>query len=114
MTTSPFATRIVIGVVLYNRFLKKDWGGRKQEVTLDDVIRMIDHICQVTGSASHVALGSDYDGGLGYNEIPLELNSVRDHHLIGDALLQRGYTLEQASGVMYGNWLRKLQEALPA
>jgi microsomal dipeptidase-like Zn-dependent dipeptidase len=50
---------------------------------------------------------------LGWNEIPRELNSIRDHHKIGDELLQRGYTHEQVSGVMYGNWLRLLRRALP-
>jgi membrane dipeptidase len=103
----------VIGVVPYNRFLKKDWSGKKEDVRLDDVVRMIDHICQVTGSADHVGIGSDYDGGLGYNEIPRELNTVRDHYKIGDELLQRGYKPAHVEGFMRGNWLRVLRAALP-
>ncbi len=103
----------VIGVVLYNRFLKKDWNGKKQDVTLDDVVRMIDHICQVTGSADHVGIGSDYDGGLGYNEIPRELNTIRDHYKIGDELLERGFAEQHVAQIMRGNWLRILREALP-
>jgi membrane dipeptidase len=103
----------VIGVVPYNRFLKKDWNGKKDDVTLDDVVRMIDHICQVTGSADHVGIGSDYDGGLGYNEIPRELNTVRDHYKIGDELLLRGYEPKHVKGIMCDNWLRILREALP-
>lgn len=103
----------VVGVVLYNRFLKKDWSGKKEDVSLDDVVRMIDHICQVTGSAQHVGIGSDYDGGLGYNEIPRELNTVRDHYMIGDELLQRGYDSNHVEGIMRDNWLRVLRAALP-
>ncbi len=103
----------VIGVVLYNRFLKKDWNGKKVDVSLDDVIRMIDHICQLTGSANHVGIGSDYDGGLGYNEIPRELDTVRDHYKIGDELLSRGYSPDHVVQIMRGNWLRVLEEALP-
>lgn len=105
--------RGVIGVVLFNRFLKKDWGGRKDEVTLDHVVRMIDHICQLTGSADHVGIGSDYDGGLGYNDIPYELNTVRDHYKIGDELLRRGYQPQHVDQIMRENWLRILRDALP-
>lgn len=104
----------VIGVALYNRFLKKDWSGKKEDVTLDDVVRMIDHICQVTGSADHVGIGSDYDGGLGYNDIPRELNTIRDHYKIGDELLARGFEPQHVAQIMRGNWLRILREALPA
>lgn len=103
----------VIGVVPYNRFLKKDWSGKKEDVTLDDVVRMVDHICQVTGSADHVGLGSDFDGGLGYDDIPRELDTVRDHYKIGNELLQRGYTPAHVEQFMHGNWLRVLREALP-
>jgi len=104
----------VIGVVLYNQFLKKDWGGRKDEVTLDHVVRMIDHICQVTGSADHVGIGSDYDGGFGAEAIPRELNTIRDHFRIGDELLQRGFEPKHVEQIMGGNWLRILREALPS
>jgi membrane dipeptidase len=103
----------VIGVVLYNRFLKKEWSGKKDDVTLDDVVRMIDHICQVTGSADHVGLGSDYDGGFGAEAIPRELNTIRDHFKIGDELLQRGFEPKHVEQIMGGNWLRILREALP-
>jgi len=104
----------VIGVVLFNKFLKKDWNGRKADISLDDVVRMIDYICQLTGSADHVGIGSDYDGGLGYNEIPKELDTVRDHYKIGDELLQRGYDPKHVEQIMRGNWLRVLREALPS
>lgn len=104
----------VIGIVPYNRFLRKDWSGRKSDVTLDDVVRMIDHVCQVTGSARHVGIGSDFDGGVGLNDIPRELDSVRDHHKIGDELLSRGFASADVDLVMAGNWLRMIEAALPA
>ncbi|MFN3705217.1 MAG: dipeptidase [Thermoflexales bacterium] len=103
----------VIGVVLYNQFLRRDWSGRKQDVTLDHVVRMIDHICQVTGSADHVGIGSDYDGGLGWEDIPRELDSVCDHYKIGDALLERGFGKADVDKIMRDNWLRVLRDVLP-
>jgi membrane dipeptidase len=104
----------VIGIVIYNRFLKKEWSGRKHDVTLDDVVRMIDHVCQVTGSADHVGIGSDYDGGFGAEAIPRELDTIRDHYKIGEVLLERGFEPQHVASIMYGNWLRVLRRALPA
>ena len=105
----------VIGVVLFNVFLKRGWGrgSKKHEVTLDDVVRAIDHICQVTGSAEHVAIGSDFDGGYGSEAAPQGLDTSRDMHKIGDELLRRGYGRDDVEKVMGGNWLRILKNALP-
>ncbi len=105
----------VIGVVLFNKFLRKDWGAgsKKHEVTLDDVVRAIDYICQVTGSADHVALGSDFDGGFGAESAPRELDTSRDLHRIGDELVMRGLSPQDVEKVMSGNWLRVLRTCLP-
>jgi len=106
----------VIGVVLFNRFLKKGWGmgSKKHDVTLDDVVRAVDHICQVTGSADHVGIGSDFDGGFGAESTPKELDSSRDLYKVGEELMRRGFGLENVEKIMYGNWLRILRAALPA
>ncbi len=106
----------VIGVVLFNRFLKKGWGmgSKKRDVTLDDVVRAMDHICQVTGSADHVGIGSDFDGGFGAEATPKELDSSRDLYKMGDELMRRGFGLENVEKIMSGNWLRILRAALPA
>jgi membrane dipeptidase len=106
----------VIGVVLFNKFLKRGWGtgSKKHEVTLDDVVRAIDHICQVTGSADYVGIGSDFDGGFGSESAPRELDTSRDLHKIGDELLRRGFDRANVEKVMGTNWLRILDSALPA
>src|SRR3990172_3048588 len=66
----------VVGIVPFNRFLKVGWqeSDGKAAVTLDDVLAMIDHVCQVTGSAAHVGLGSDFDGGFGGGGAPAEID----------------------------------------
>ncbi|MBX7213039.1 MAG: dipeptidase [Thermoflexales bacterium] len=105
----------VIGSVLYNRFLRHTWARPepKQAVTIDDIIRCIDYVCQLTGSADHAALGSDFDGGLGAESIPAELDTSRDLGKIGQALLKRGYTRADVDKINHGNWLRLMQTALP-
>jgi len=108
----------VMGVVLYNRFLKQDWvrssGSRKNEVTLDNqVIAAIDHICQITGSAQHVGIGSDLDGGFGLQSAPAEIDTLSDILLIETALRARGYAPTDIASILHGNFLRILRRTLP-
>ena len=103
----------VIGIVLYNRFLKHGVvkGDRKEMVTTAEVVAHIDHVCQLLGSADHVGIGSDLDGGFGARDIPFEMDSAADLHKIGEALKDRGYDTEHISQIMGGNWVACLQRA---
>jgi membrane dipeptidase len=105
----------VIGLVLYNAFLKGGWkpGDGRQAVGLDRLCAQVDHICQVTGSARHVALGSDFDGGVGLHKIPAGLDSVADLRFIGTELAARGYAPHDVEAILGGNWLSLLQRLLP-
>lgn len=103
----------VIGVVLSSSFLKAGHrrGDPKELVTLEHVIAHIDHICQLTGSAAHVGIGSDLDGGFGRADIPLEFDTVADLGKIGQLLAERGYTAEDVQRIMGGNWIKRLRTA---
>lgn len=103
----------VIGIVLANSFLRAGHkrGDRKALVTLDHVVAHIDHICQLTGSAAHVGIGSDLDGGFGQNDIPAELESAADLPKIGAKLLAHGYSQADVAAIMGGNWLGLLRRA---
>ena len=105
----------VIGVVPYNRFLKADWkdGDNRADVPLTRLIDAIDYICQLTGSASHVGIGTDFDGGFGAETTPLGLDTVADLSKIGDALRERGFSQADAEGVLANNWLSVLRRGLP-
>lgn len=102
----------VMGVVLSNNFLTNEWDKR-QRLPLHVVTDVIDYICQITGSAAHVGIGSDFDGGFGRESIPLELDTVGDLLLIAQTLRERGYAEADIEAVMGDNMLRKLREALP-
>ncbi len=106
----------VIGVVLYNRFLRPGWrkGDRKELVTLTDVVRAVDYVCQRVGDAAHVGLGSDLDGGLGSESAPAEIDTVADLPKIATALIEHGFEHEDVKAIMGGNWLRLLRRLLPA
>lgn len=105
----------VIGVVLFNAFLKAGYSktSQKAEVTLEHVIAHIDHICQCLGDANHIGIGSDFDGGFGTENIPAELASCADLPLIAGRLLNRGYSNEDVDNIMGKNWLTLLQQVLP-
>jgi membrane dipeptidase len=105
----------VIGVVPYNRFLKGGWlpeDGRAV-VTLEHVIRQIDHLCQLAGDAQHTGLGSDFDGGFGLNQLPTGLDSIADLRSIGESLARSGYQPADVEAILSGNWLRMLRRGLP-
>lgn len=105
----------VIGIVLYNAFLRPGWskGDPKDAVTLADVVAAVDHVCQVVGDVAHVGLGSDFDGGFGAESAPQGIDSVADLSRLIPALAEMGYGEEEIAAVMGGNWLRLLREALP-
>jgi membrane dipeptidase len=104
----------VMGAVLYNRFLSNTWTrtDRKDAVTLQTVADAMDYVCQLTGSARHIGIGTDFDGGFGAQAIPAEFDTVADLHKIAEVLRARGYSEPDIEGVMSGNMLRKLREAL--
>jgi membrane dipeptidase len=105
----------VAGVTAYNRFLRGDWkrSDGRDEFSLDTVADHIDYICQLTGSAAFVGLGSDFDGGLGLEDTPYDLDTVADLKLIGNRLAARGYTSNDIEAVLGQNWLNMLEQSLP-
>jgi membrane dipeptidase len=105
----------VIGIVFYNAFLKGGWreGDRREEVRLDRVVAQIDYICQMAGDARHVGIGTDFDGGLGVEATPIEIDTIADVRLVGPMLAERGYSQEDIAAIFGGNWLEFLGKVLP-
>lgn len=105
----------VIGTVPYNRFLRRGWakGDAKEAATVADVAAAVDHVCQVVGDATHVGLGSDFDGGFGADSAPAEMDTIADLGRVGPALGEMGYGEEHVTAILGGNWLRVLRAALP-
>jgi membrane dipeptidase len=105
----------IIGIIPNNSFLRSGWkdSGGRADVTLDYVIAQIDHICQLAGSARHVGLGSDFDGGFGLQSVPAEIDTIADLQKIVPLLAEKGYTEDDIRAVMGGNWLAYLNQSLP-
>ena len=107
----------VIGVALDDWMLCVDFEiahPHPELVTLATVVDHVEHICAVTGSARHVAIGTDLDGGYGTEQTPSDLNTIADLQKFPALLRARGFAESDVMAFMHGNWLRLLQAALPA
>jgi membrane dipeptidase len=106
----------VIGIVPFNEFLLegwKSWTGRKEKVHIRRMLDAIDHVCQVTGSARHVGIGTDWDGGFGWESIPIPFDSHIDLWKIESYLTRRDYSPADVRNILCGNFLRILGASLP-
>jgi membrane dipeptidase len=105
----------VMGVIPFALFLDPEWNTSRERRPLP-LSRLVDHIdavCQISGSADHVGIGTDFDGGFGWPDVPDEINTIADMQKITGLLQDRGYSAEDISKIMGGNWLRFLQSSLP-
>ena len=82
-----------MGTMPVNMFLKADWksGDDRSTVPLDKLISHIDYVCQMAGNTRHVAIGTDFDGGFGFPDVPYEINTISDIQLVSTQLAMRGY-----------------------
>lgn len=80
---------------------------------LEKMIDHLDHICQLAGNTLHVGIGSDLDGAFGKEQCPYDLDTIADLQIIPQLLEKRGYTSDDITNVLHGNWLRFLRQALP-
>lgn len=106
----------VMGVIPYNFFLAPGWHytdeKSREAVTLDTLADHIDHICQLAGHSRTAAIGTDFDGGFGYPEIPFEMNDISDLSKLAVILEKRGFTEEDIENIFHRNWQRILERAL--
>ena len=81
------------------------------DIRLEHLLDHWDHICQIAGDATHIAIGSDLDGIFGTEQSPWDLNTIADLQQYETLLKRRGYTDSDIDGIFSGNWLRFLRNA---
>lgn len=107
----------VIGAVMDAWMLQPNWERgvtTNENVSLENVVDQIDHVCQLAGNSRHAAIGTDLDGGYGIEQTPRDLDTIADVQKIPDLLRKRGYSDEDIAAIMHGNWLRFMAKHLPA
>jgi membrane dipeptidase len=80
-------------------------------ITIETIIEHYDHICQLTGSSQHIAIGSDLDGTYGTEQSPTDLDTIADLQKLTGLLAARGYIQDDIENIFYKNWLRFLRNA---
>lgn len=105
----------VIGIVPMNPFLLAGWKrkDKREEVTLQNVVSQIDYICQIAGDASHVGLGSDFDGGFGLQSAPTGVDTIADLQKLISLLSDCGYNGTEIASIFGENWISILRRTLP-
>ncbi|MBZ0295418.1 MAG: dipeptidase [Anaerolineae bacterium] len=103
----------VIGAAFDIWMLQPGWqkGYSNAAVTLENVVNHIDYVCQLAGNTRHSAIGTDLDGGFGWEQSPHDMDTIADLQRIPDLLAARGYMQEDIAAIMHGNWLRLLYNA---
>jgi membrane dipeptidase len=106
----------VIGSALDAWMLHPGWvrGETMPEeagVKLERMVDHIDHVCQLAGNPRHAAIGTDLDGGFGREQSPYDLDTIADLLRLPDMLRRRGYSGEDITGILHGNWVRFFLEA---
>ncbi len=97
--------RGVIGLNLAQWFLKPGVTDNGPRPTIADAIAHIEHICDLTGSKHHTALGTDMDGGFSGKQLCEGIEKPTDLHKLFEALHDRGWTDDELHGLASRNWL---------
>ena len=74
----------------------------------------IDTICQIAGDSKHVGLGTDFDGGIGLQSVPAEIDTIADLSKLDTFLKEMGYDDSQIKDIHYRNFLDMIQSVLPS
>ena len=74
----------------------------------------VHHVTQVGGTHRAAAIGSDFDGGFGSEAAPEGLDTIADLPRLADELAELSFTDEQIFDILGRNWIRFLEENLPA
>ncbi len=102
----------VVGLNLITNFLNPSIAfGSEERATIDDCVRIIEHVCDVMNSRTGVGLGSDMDGGVSAKHLPEGINEPVGLTLITEALARRGWSEQELFGFRYGNFARALTAA---
>ncbi len=106
----------VVGIAFDVIMLEHGFTYRKSQptATIDAAVENIDIVCQLAGNVNHVGIGTDLDGGFGAEQTPADLNRYTDlpPQLI-ERLDKKGYSDDDITKIMHGNWLRFFGEVLP-
>ena len=113
MAKAIFKRGGVVGINFFDKFLLTPSEQGRRRARLVDVVRHVKHFCDLAGNATHVGLGTDMDGGLGREQIPMEITTSADLPRVAEALNEAGFSDSDVRAIVGKNWLRFFRENLP-
>lgn len=104
----------VIGIALDAWMMVPNWVRGKStpqelNVSFQQMLDNVDHICQLAGNTAHVGIGTDLDGGFGKEQCPTDLNTIADLQKVPGFLARRGYSNEDIQRIMHSNFINFLR-----
>lgn len=108
----------VIGVALDAWMLIPGWvrgttTPAETQVSLSHVADQIDHIFQVAGDEAKIAIGTDLDGGYGFEQTPIEIDSIAKLTQLESNLSSRNYSADSIKRICFENAYGFFEENLP-
>lgn len=106
--------KAVIGMALDAWMMVPNWirgvsTPSSMNVSLEQTLNNIDHICQLAGNSEQVGLGTDLDGAFGTEQTPVEIDTIADLRKIPVLLSQRGYSEADIENIMSRNFISFLE-----
>jgi len=93
----------IIGLNLFKQFIQ--WPlSENARPEIAKAIDHIDHICQLVGSANHIGIGSDLDGGFGADDLPIGINRAGDMGVLFEEMSRRDYGDAEIRNIAHDNW----------
>jgi membrane dipeptidase len=102
----------IVGAMPVNWALRAGWRRGDPRLPLSAAVDAVLQLCEVAGGASHVGIGTDFDGGQGAESAPEGIETIADLPKLGAALRAAGMSEGDVDGVLGGNWIRWLRAAL--
>jgi membrane dipeptidase len=98
-------------IMLQDGFVR---GQTLPSATLERAVDQVEHVRELAGgSIGNVGIGTDLDGGYGFEQTPTDLNRYRDVQKMVGIMQRRGFSEPDIEAVFYGNWMRFFGEVLP-
>ncbi len=117
MFQALIARGAVVGLTLDAWMMIPGWERGKTtpqsaQLHLERIVEHLDHYCQIAGNADHLGLGTDLDGAFGTEQTPMGLDSIADLQKLPELMQSRGYSDTDINGILHGNFIRFLRNAL--
>ena len=91
--------------MLTPHWIRGESTPQSENLTLENVVDHIDHVCQLAGNSLHAGIGSDLDGAFGTEQSPADIDTIADLQKIPSILKSKGYNDADIENICSKNWI---------